>query len=103
MTELLSIRRTSDNGTVTLALRGEIDLSVRAELEGAIEDAMNCSTTGVVVNLAGISYIDSTGLHALVSAFRACGAKGLAFRVEEPSDAARRLLDITGLAGDLCS
>jgi len=54
----------------------------------------------VVLNLAGVTYLDSGGLQALLVAHREAVAAGRSLTIEEASPTVRRLLDLTG-TGDL--
>jgi anti-anti-sigma factor len=53
---------------------------------------------GVVVDLAGISFIDSSGINALVQAMKAVEARGGTAVVSSPSTVAQRVFAITRLA-----
>lgn len=52
-----------------LALRGEVDLATSSLLEGWLEAAQT-ELRPVVVDLSGVTFLDSTGLKALVLARR---------------------------------
>jgi len=81
----------------TIALSGEIDMSVReAVLEVLLAEINRAGTTIATVDLAAVDFLDSSGLEALVKARHAAdavdcrmtvaGAKGAAMRVLEISD-----------------
>ena len=55
----------------------------------------------VVVDLAGVAFIDSTGLRMLLDAKAELEAQGRTLRVVNPTSAARLLFDTTGTAEDL--
>lgn len=75
---------------VLLRLTGELDLVSAAEFSTALDTARR--TVGkVVVDMGGVSFIDSTGLHSMARARRA----GLAIVVRNPSTIVKRLLDVT--------
>jgi anti-anti-sigma factor len=58
--------RQSAGGVAIVALRGEFDLSVKPELAAALERA--CSgEAGVVVDLSGCAFIDSTVIAVLLA------------------------------------
>lgn len=63
----LEIEESRVNGQVVLRPAGELDLSTAAEVAGAITRA--AATTGdVVLDLAGLKFIDSSGLRCLLEA-----------------------------------
>ena len=80
------------NGTPgEIVVSGEIDLSVAP----LFQEALVAEATGngaVRVDVAGVTFIDSTGLHALVNARAA--VKQLV--IQRPTKAVLRLLEITG-------
>ena len=79
-----------------VTLFGDIDLAaagrVREVLTGAVEQSIS-----VEVDLAHVTFLDSSGINALVAASKAARVRGHAFVVTSPSAPARRVLDITGL------
>ena len=64
---LLQIRTTNDAGHWTLSLAGELDLSNVATLEAEIRLAETAAKT-LTVDLRGLTFIDSSGLHAIQEA-----------------------------------
>ena len=89
----------SDRTTVTVSLAGEIDIATvvaaRAEVTAAIQAHPGAT---VVVDLAGVGYLDSTGLGMLVGAHKRATEAGGAIRVVNPSTMIRRVFDITDLS-----
>ena len=56
----------------------------------------------VVVDLTGVTFLDSSALNALVHGQRGLAAREIAFRVVSPADqVVRRVFEITQLAGPL--
>jgi stage II sporulation protein AA (anti-sigma F factor antagonist) len=64
---LLRIRSTNDAGHWTLELDGELDLSSVATLDSEIRLAEACAKT-VTIDLRGLSFMDSSGLNAILDA-----------------------------------
>ncbi|MFC4063828.1 STAS domain-containing protein [Actinoplanes subglobosus] len=95
-----SIRTTlADDGTVTVTVSGEIDFSNADEVARGLTDAVtDWSPPTLVVDLRNATFIDSTGLGALIEGYRAAVAAGIDFRVVNPSDTFRRVLTVTGLS-----
>jgi anti-sigma B factor antagonist len=86
-------------GSVVVALSGEADLTVREELTEALLAAV-AAAPAVVVDLDGVSFMDSTGVHALVAAYRAAKRDGTELYAVNAHGIVEELLDLTGL-GDL--
>jgi anti-anti-sigma factor len=61
----LSVRVRKVAGVFVIDARGEIDVSTAAELQPAIEAALKAEGP-VVVDLCAVSFLDSTGLYALL-------------------------------------
>ena len=96
-----SIRTTlADDGTVTVTVLGEIDFSNADEVADGIRDAItDWSPPAVHVDLRAASFIDSTGLGALIEGYRAATESNTRYLVVNPSRTFRRVLTVTGLNG----
>lgn len=85
--ELLRIAKTDG----ALIVEGEVDLAAADQLREALLESAAAGTS--VVDVSGITFIDSTGLHILLTAGQALnGAGPLVLR--SPSRAVQRLLSI---------
>lgn len=95
-----SIQRTlADDGTATVSVRGEIDFINCDELAAAVRDAVTEWTPSAVrVDVRGATFIDSTGLGALIEGYKAASGAECGFVVTNPTPTFRRVLDITGLS-----
>ncbi|WP_067494638.1 STAS domain-containing protein [Actinoplanes sp. TFC3] len=88
-----------DNGTLVVTVLGEIDFSNSDEVAQDIRDAVaKASPQALHVDLAGTTFIDSTGVGALIEGYHAATQAGCPFKVTNPSDEFRRVLAITGLS-----
>ena len=80
-----------------LPLKGEIDLhvspSVTASLNGMIEKKPEC----LVVDLSGVTYIDSAGLAALIEAMQKVEAYGGKFLLAGLQETVRSIFEISRL------
>jgi anti-sigma B factor antagonist len=83
--------------TVMVRLAGELDLSTAPALRAALEAAATLDVERVVVILRDVSFMDSTGLSALVHGWRVASDNGVAFTLREPTAPVRRVLAITDL------
>lgn len=64
----LSIDSRRDGDAVTLVLQGELDLASAPELERELHEAEATNPGRVTIDLAGLGFMDSTGLQALLRA-----------------------------------
>lgn len=90
------------SGETVLTAVGEIDIATAPDLREALESAAGRATpgAGAVLDLAGVIFMDSTGLGALNAARVQAEALGVAWRLAGLQPPVRRLLDLTGV-GDL--
>jgi anti-sigma B factor antagonist len=86
---------------VVIRVRGEIDLTTAQELTGPIDEAISARRHVVVVDLSEVTFMDSSGLTALVRCSRHADARGSTLVVRDPQPAVRRVLEISGLAASL--
>ncbi len=76
-------------------VRGDLDAQTAQELEGAIDGVVADGRPSVTLDLAGLAFVDSSGLRSMVLARGQDGERQVVLR--SPSDSVVRLLDITGL------
>jgi anti-anti-sigma factor len=85
------------DGVVRVCVIGEIDLSTAPQLEAALVRELD-GAPDLLLDLSEVSFLDSSGLHAIVSAARTARANGGMLVVDSPLPAqARRVIEITGL------
>jgi len=82
---------------VVIMLRGELDLATAPMLSDALFSAIREGRRRIVIDLAGLTFMDASGVHAIAVARRAQleGAGELVLR--RPEANVRRLLDILDL------
>jgi anti-sigma B factor antagonist len=80
-----------------IVVRGEVDMAAGPLLDAAIGAQEHDDP--VVLDLGGVEFIDSSGLRTLLGASRRASARGSSVVLRDMSPEVRRLLDITGTAG----
>ena len=84
-----------------LRLGGELDLTSAGQLVDAATEACTAGAKELVIDIAGLDFIDSTGLRAILDAKTVSEEHLCRFRLTPPrdeiGDQVRRLLQITGL------
>lgn len=79
-------------------LRGEIDLANVQALSKVAEDAVTNHDAGLVVDLSGVTFLDSTGLRLLFRLARRLGDRQQSLRLVVPEGARiARVLDLAGV------
>jgi anti-sigma B factor antagonist len=84
------------DGTNVVSVTGEVDLMSSSKLRRELGRAIDESGT-IAVDFAGLTFIDSSGLSALVDAHRRARDAGGVLILRHPTPMLRRLLDITRL------
>ena len=97
----LSITVSRDGEEATLTLTGELDPHTAPMLSEELENVTSEGATNVVLVLAGLGFIDSSGLRVLIAADRDLREQGGRLVLRSPSDTVTRLLEITGLLDHL--
>ena len=87
----------ADNGVAVVALAGEVDLYTAPRFKDVLFQAIDEGGALVVVDLTGVSFIDSTALGLLVSGGRRLEQTAGALAIGCPDARIRRILEITGL------
>lgn len=83
--------------TVTLVLSGELDLVSSPILEEALDDANGSDAELIVVDLRKLEFMDSTGLHLLVTAQHRAHDGGRRFAVVRGGEHIHRLFALSGI------
>jgi anti-anti-sigma factor len=83
------------DGVVVATLEGEIDGSNAAELRLALSERLPSASSGLVLDLSQVTYLDSSGIHLLFELGRRLAARRQALRLVVPADAPmRRVLEL---------
>jgi anti-sigma B factor antagonist len=90
------------DATMRLALDGEIDLASAKALREAIHAAArDRDIATVIVDLESVVFIDSTGIATLIDGRKFADVCTTTYRVVNPRDLVRRVLEITGVLSHL--
>ncbi len=81
----------------TVAVGGEVDTYTSPELSRALEEVIRGGATDVVVDVAEVTFLDSSGLSALIGGAKLARTHGASYRVARPGAHVRRLFEIAGL------
>ena len=81
---------------VVVTAAGEIDVQTAVGLGQAVQEALSTSSS-VIIDLSRVTFVDSTGLGALIDARKRAAAEGGSVSLVEPPDIVRRILAGTHL------
>lgn len=88
----------SSDHAATVEVHGELDVSTAPKLQDRLHDLITEGKRDLIVDLAGMTFIDSTGLGVLVSALKRAREAGGGLVLREPRPSARKVFEISGLA-----
>jgi anti-anti-sigma factor len=92
------VRTSVEADRVVVALAGECDLASRAALTEALLAAVERAPV-VIVDLGALRFLDSSGLHGLVTAYRAAQERGGRLHAVNAGGTVATVLAVTGLDG----
>jgi anti-anti-sigma factor len=96
VTARFEVTTSDEPGRVRVALAGECDLAVSDRLTAALLAAVRQAPV-VVVDLAALDFLDSSGVHCLVTAHHAALARGGRVEVVNQAGSVATVLDLTGV------
>jgi anti-sigma B factor antagonist len=89
-------------GQAVARLSGRLDLACAAEVKQALLETVAAGHSRLVVDLGEVSFIDSSGLGALVGGLKAARLAGGDLRLARPGAQALVILELTTLDRVLC-
>jgi len=94
----MEFETTVDGDTAVIRLEGnliagEAERAISEETDSLVRDGVRT----IVIDLAGISFVDSSGLGALIHCYKECVQAGGGVRLRRMSDQLRGLLEIARL------
>ena len=106
--QLASLPRVREHGTLTIRVEragkrvtvvalGELDIASARALEEELLHAIDSRPSTVVLDLSGISLVDSTGLRTLFLATKSAAKSAVPLEMSGPSGLARAALDSSGV------
>jgi anti-anti-sigma factor len=90
-------RHEREDGLVTVAPVGQVDLCAVGALGSAIQDATGNGRVDVVIDLARATFLDCAGIGALIIGRNTAVSRGCGYTVVNPPREVRRVLELTGV------
>lgn len=91
--------KTQQDNSILGVISGEIDAHTAPKLREQLLAIDTKSTNKAVLDLAGVGYMDSTGIGVIVAFYKSVIADGGELMLIGLSPRLKRLFDITGLSG----
>ncbi|MDI6100897.1 STAS domain-containing protein [Actinoplanes sp. NEAU-A12] len=93
----MMITRLDDGGVTRLMLRGELDMATGDDLGQQVARVLADRPEHLIVDLAGLTFCDSSGIDVLLAARESAGRAGIGFQVARPRGIVHRSLSVTGV------
>ena len=90
----MDIKNSEKDGAMIVEVNGEINISSSPELKKSFE---KIQSNRVIINMAKVGYIDSSGLATLVELLKRLKMKGGSLSLTNMSDKVKSLFEITKL------
>ncbi len=94
--EHFSVVSSTEQDTVVVTLTGELDPHTVGLFQAAIDDALD-EGSALVLDLADLTFVDSSGIRVLIATHKALDARGQVLVLRNVGPPVQRVLEITGL------
>lgn len=91
------VTRSDDPGGVVLALHGELDVAAAPQLEKLLDEIRAQQHRRVMVELSGLSFVDSAGVSVLIKAKKEADEDGSEFLLRRPTAQVHRVFALVGM------
>ncbi len=89
--------RQTDSGVTVLAPSGRLDVVGAPALKEAVSEAMKNGQPRLVIDMEGVTFVDSSGLGSVVSALKQVRTSKGDLRLAAPNQQVRVVLELTTL------
>jgi anti-sigma B factor antagonist len=85
------------NGTTVIRPSGHLDMVAAPQFKTLVASVVMGEHAAIVVNLAGVDFIDSSGIGAIISGLRTTREAGSEFRIACATSQVRAVLELTNV------
>ena len=96
---MLTIETALDVPCPVLTLAGELDVHTSPALQESLSDVIEAGHSRLVIDLADVPFVDSTGLGTMIGAVKRVAPRGGAVTLARPQPRVARTLDLAGVTG----
>jgi anti-sigma B factor antagonist len=93
----LSMQTKAHEGRHVVVLGGELDIASAPMLEATLEELCAADATEVTIDMAGVEFVDSMGLKAILRGQALCSQHGCEYSLTPAQRPARRVFEVTKL------
>lgn len=81
---------------IVVTIAGRVDSATSADLESALQALLDKGKRNLILDMAGVEFLSSSGLRVIVNAYKACKGTG-ELCIAQPSERAASSLSIAGV------
>lgn len=93
----LTVRSTREGDVLGIALSGELDLATADGVDAELERAEASDAASIVLDLSGLTFMDSTGVRLLIQAHARSRAHGDRLTLRRGPAAVQRVMELSGV------
>ena len=86
-----------DGDAVTVVLAGEFDLAMADPIRKALTRAMRKPRERLILDLSGVTFIDSSGVHIILDAYEVCRDGGPRLTIRPGPPCVQQVFEVTNL------
>ncbi len=94
---IFDLKTTQEDSTARIAFYGEFDLASARRVEEELERVERAGPERIVLDLRGLTFMDSTGLRLILSAHARAVNHGRKLAIVQGGEAIKRIFKITGV------
>ena len=95
--EQLQVDAKYDGAEATIIVEGELDIHSVERFLACVSEALEAHPGSISVDARGVTFMDSSGLAAVLHARSMSGHAGVPFRISDPSPQVRRAVEVAGV------
>jgi anti-sigma B factor antagonist len=84
-----------DRELALVRVAGELDFGAAPQLAAAVDELLDVGHARIVIDLRALEFLDSAGVHTLLSAHAAAQRRGAALRLVRGSSRVHRVFELT--------
>jgi anti-sigma B factor antagonist len=93
----IALRVARDGATAVVSIDGEIEFATAPKLRATLLELVHDGPTCIVLDLAGVSFLDSAGISLLIQAKKRLATGSAELVLRRPRSNVRRVLQVTGV------
>ena len=86
----------TENGSALVRVRGDFDLQVAERVADALAEVEGTEPGLLVIDLSGLSFLDSTGMGVIAAAYARAAEADRRFAIVRPPGGVRQAFEISG-------